>query len=259
MKSVISKKFPVYEPKQKIGITGYSLLSIPISAFMLGTWQIQRRQEKLDLIEKLKSRISNKPIELPANLENLETLEYYPIKVKGTFLYDKEFIVGHRSLLVNGVPAVTNTFMGTNPRGYHVITPFKLADRDLTILVNRGWIPSSLKHSSRRKENEIKDETEITGILRLNERRPPFVPKNRPNTDIWYYRDLDAMAKKGDASPIYIEMICNDNTDQYPIGSQTKVELRNEHMSYILTWYCLSASTAYLWYRKFIKGIPFVA
>ncbi|XP_076749801.1 surfeit locus protein 1 [Xylocopa sonorina] len=225
---------------------------------MLGTWQIQRRQEKLDLVEKLKSRTSHEPVELPESLENLETLEYYPIKLKGTFLYDKEFIVGHRSLLVDGAPVNRNSFMTTNERGYHVVTPFKLADRDLTILVNRGWIPSSLKNPKRRKESQIKDETEITGILRLNERRPPFVPKNRPHTDIWYYRDLDAMAKKGDASPIYIEMISNNNTDQYPVGSQTKVELRNEHMSYILTWYCLSLTTAFLWHRKFIRGIPLV-
>lgn len=54
--------------------------------------------------------------------------------------------------------------------------------------MNRGWIPKSLKHSSKREENQIKGEIEIVGILRTSERRPSFVPKNRPHNNMWYYR-----------------------------------------------------------------------
>ncbi|XP_006624467.1 surfeit locus protein 1 [Apis dorsata] len=247
-----------YDSKEKISFVEYCLLSIPICAFMLGTWQIQRLQWKRSLIDKLKSRTNHEPIELPENLEDLKSKEYYPIKVKGTFLYDKEFMIGYKSLIKDGKPVETNFAINKTGRGYHIITPFKLADRDLTILVNRGWIPKSFKHSSKKEENQIKGETEIIGILRISERRPPFVPKNRPYNNMWYYRDVDAMAKKGDASPVYIEMIVNNNPNKYPLGGQTIVELRNEHLSYILTWYCLSAATAYMWYRKFIKRIPFV-
>lgn len=58
----------------------------------------------------------------------------------------------------------------------------------LTILVNRGWIPKTLKNPQTRQEGQIEGETEIVGILRSNERRPSFVPKNRPNRNMWYYR-----------------------------------------------------------------------
>lgn len=64
------------------------------------------------------------------------------------------------------------------------------------------------------------------------------------------------MAEKADTSPIYLEMSINNNLNQYPISGQTRVELRNEHLNYLLTWYCLSGATAYMWYWKFIKGIP---
>lgn len=42
-----------------------------------------------------------------------------------------------------------------------------------------------------------------------------------------------------------------------PIGSQTRVTLRNEHLQYIITWYSLSGITGYLWWRQVIKRVPF--
>lgn len=55
------------------------------------------------------------------------------MKVKGKFLYEKEFLIGPRSLIVNG-EAVGETSGGIFSRkassGYYVITPFRLEDRE---------------------------------------------------------------------------------------------------------------------------------
>lgn len=64
----------------------------------------------------------------------------------------------------------------------------------LTILVNRGWIPKTLKNSPQRHQFEVEGEQEIVGILRMSERRPPFVPKNRPHHNMWYYRYVKILA-----------------------------------------------------------------
>lgn len=42
-----------------------------------------------------------------------------------------------------------------------------------------------------------------------------------------------------------------------PIGGQTRVTLRNEHMAYIVTWFSLSAFTSLMWYRRIFRGINF--
>lgn len=59
--------------------------------------------------------------------------EYYPVKVKGKFLYEKEFLMGPRSLILGG-EAVSEKSGGIFSRkfgtGYYVITPFKLEDRE---------------------------------------------------------------------------------------------------------------------------------
>lgn len=39
--------------------------AVPIATFGLGTWQIKRRQWKLDLIENLEKHTTAEPIDLP--------------------------------------------------------------------------------------------------------------------------------------------------------------------------------------------------
>lgn len=42
---------------------------MPIFTFGLGTWQIQRLQWKLDMIEQLENKLHKEPVRLPANIE----------------------------------------------------------------------------------------------------------------------------------------------------------------------------------------------
>lgn len=63
------------------------------------------------------------------------------------------------------------------------------------------------------------------------------------------------MAKVAEAEPVYIDLSAGYGTPNGPIGGQTKVVLRDEHLSYIITWYGLSVSTAYIWYRYFIQKL----
>ncbi|XP_011872727.1 PREDICTED: surfeit locus protein 1 [Vollenhovia emeryi] len=244
--------------EEKIGLYGYCLLGIPIATFALGTWQIKRLRWKLDLIENLKQRISTEPIDPPSDLNELKDKEYYCMRVKGKFLYEKELLIGPRSLIVNG-EAVSEKGGGIFSRkagtGYYVITPFRLEDRDLTIMVNRGWIPKT-DRSTFKMGTKITDPVEIVGIIRTTEKRPPFVPNNAPTKGVWHFRDLDAMAKVTEAEPVYIELLAEYSTPHGPIGGQTKVTLRNEHFSYIITWYSLCACTSYMWFRQFVQKLP---
>lgn len=61
-------------------------------------------------------------------------MEYHPVKVRGRFLYDREFTMGPKSLIIKGAgaseagggvltPGISNT-------GFYLITPFKLEGRE---------------------------------------------------------------------------------------------------------------------------------
>uniref|UniRef100_A0A803VE58 SURF1-like protein n=1 Tax=Ficedula albicollis TaxID=59894 RepID=A0A803VE58_FICAL len=103
---------------------------------------------------------------------------------------------------------------------------------------------------------QIEDEIDLTGVVRLTEKRKPFVPENNIEQNRWHYRDLEAMAKVTGAEPIFIDADFRSTVPGGPIGGQTRVSLRNEHMQYIVTWYGLCAATSFLWYKKFIQKLP---
>ncbi len=58
----------------------------------------------------------------------------------------------------------------------------------LTILVNRGWIPTDQKDPETRLEGQIEGEVEIEGILRLKEKKPSYQGNVRPNSRVLRFR-----------------------------------------------------------------------
>lgn len=51
------------------------------------------------------------------------------------------------------------------------------------------------------------------------------------------------------AEPIYLDAIANSTIQGGPIGGQTTVTLRNEHLSYVVTWFSLAGLSSWFWYK----------
>lgn len=225
---------------------GLVLLTLPLLTFGLGTWQIKRREWKLDLIKFLEKRTTVEPRELPKDPKELEELselnEFYPYKIKGRFVHSKEILMTPK-----------HDITGTNhlPGGL-IITPFVVSGRDdgLTILVNRGYVPYTNYSPVTRADSQVLDEVEITGLLRQNEIISSFTPENKPPNE-WHFREIDLMAKTLNTAPIFIDADMKSSMKGGPLGGQTQINLRNEHMSYIITWYTLTFFTTVLWFNKF--------
>ncbi|XP_077335251.1 surfeit locus protein 1-like [Lithobates pipiens] len=233
------------------------LLLIPVATFSLGTWQVQRRKWKLKLIEQLKSQVNATPIPLTTDPAELEKLEYRPVKVKGYFDHSKELYMQPRTLMDPAKEAREAGQITSNTEsGAHVITPFYCTDLGITILVNRGFIPRKKINPETRIKGQVEGEVDLVGIMRHSEQRKPFVPKNDPERNSWHYRDVEAMAKLTGAEPIFVDASLANTVPGGPIGGQTRVTLRNEHMQYIVTWYGLCAATTFMWFKKFIQKVP---
>jgi len=227
----------------------YALLTIPIATLLLGFWQIKRRENKLELIKFLEERTKSQPTDLPTDLDVLEKLvetdEYRPFKVKGYFLHSKEIVITPRSDL-------TGTLQGT---GANIITPFVLSSNPkLIVLVNRGYVPYTHLSPMSRRAAQSEDEVEIIGLLRGKlEYTNTFTPVNKPPFE-WHFRDVNRMAEVLGTVPIFLDARRDTESSSIrggPIGGQTAINIRNEHMSYIITWFSLSILTSYLWWRRF--------
>lgn len=124
-----------------------------------------------------------------------------------------------------------------------------------TILINRGWVPKKFLASSTRQSGQIKGSVELKGIVRLNEVRPQFSPAS--HGEHFLYRDLERMCRQTGSDPIFLDATVDSSVDGGPLGGQTRVSLRNEHMSYIITWFSLSGLTSLMWYRQIVKRLSF--
>lgn len=246
--------------KKDFTSAGYALLIVPFTAFCLGTWQIKRRKWKLSLIEELEARTTAKPVPLPDNLETIQDLEYKKVIVRGKFDHSKELYMMPRSPVSGTLPETLTRSGRKMPEqaqsGANVITAFHVDSAvhpDLKILVNRGWVPREKLKPETRKEGQIEDLVELVGVVRLNEKRQQFAPPNNVSKNHWFHRDLDAMSTELDTAPIFIDVDRKSTIPGGPVGGQTIVTLRNEHMSYILTWYTLSAVTLFMWMKSYLR------
>ncbi|CAH0578098.1 unnamed protein product [Chrysodeixis includens] len=249
------------KPKKEPGeVFKWILLMIPVTSFGLGCWQVYRLQWKLGLIDMMKAKTNAIPEIIPTDFAELEHMEYMPVKVKGEFLHDKEILIGPRALIEPETPLPRTGSLVSDPKtnqGWLVITPFRLSETGEIILINRGWIHQSQRPKDKRQPSLVQGEVELVGVVRLTEKRAPFMPKNNPEKGSWFSRDLDQMSAYLGCAPVWLDARgIPDPPQGWPIPNQTRVTLRNEHLSYIVTWYSLSILTAIMWRRYFIKKLP---
>lgn len=243
-------------PERRKPLTAGSLclLIIPAAAFGLGTWQIQRLKWKEALIEELRTKTNTPPVDFPEDLSELDGLEYQKVKLRGRFDHENEIYYGPRPLINEGSEAFSGLISKSGQRlyGYLVVTPFVLSDSGQRILVNRGWVETKRRLPHKRPEGQVQGEQTIVGVVRKSEPKGSFTPPRDKKLRIWYNRDVDEMAAVTNCLPVYVDATGESSIPDVITAGQTQVTLRNEHLSYILTWYSLSAATAFMWYRYFI-------
>ena len=165
--------------------------------------------------------------------------------------------------------------------GVHVVTPF-IRENGSTVLVDRGFVSND--HVGDLTFQKEQGEIEILGMLRTSERRNFFTPDNRPEIGKWYWNDVATMTEyaggpTAGVQEVFVEQIfgmyCNlgnfpvltrppeghageANTrlsKGIPIGRPPTVDLRNSHLSYVITWY--AHSKRFLELRKLTRsGTP---
>ena len=202
----------------------------------LGTWQLQRLSWKEQLLSDMAARRIAAPVSL-ADIEAMaargEDIEYSPVTVSGVFANNKE-----RHFFA--------TWRGQT--GYHVYTPLQLADGRF-LFVNRGFTPFEAKEPEMRKQGQLTGLQSVTGLARarLAEKPSSIVPDNDLSKNIFYWKDLDAMAATTGIPadrlvPFFVDAGDAPNPKGLPIGAVTQFDLPNNHLQYAVTWYGLAAA-----------------
>ncbi|KAM7183441.1 putative COX1 assembly protein Shy1 [Rhypophila sp. PSN 637] len=221
------------------------LAIIPVTAFFLGCWQVQRLKWKTDLIAKCEDRIVREPLPLPPRVDPdaIADFDYRRVTVVGKYRHDKEMLIGPR--------------MREGEQGYMVVTPLEReGDPGATVLVNRGWISKKLADQASRPDSLVKGEVKVEGMLRQPWTKNMFTPENRPDKGEFYFPDVNQMAQLTGSQPVWIEQtmepdiltIYDYEAKGIPLGRPASVNLRNNHAQYIFTWYGLSLATSIMFW-----------
>ncbi|KAJ0049035.1 hypothetical protein Pint_16912 [Pistacia integerrima] len=236
--------------------------------FGLGTWQIFRRQDKIQMLEYRRKRLEAEPLKLnilSPSTENVDSLEFRRVICKGVFDEEKSVYVGPRSRSISGV----------TENGYYVIAPLMPIPNNpesvqSPVLVNRGWVPRSWRDKSledsrdhkqplniappsaqqneriswwrfwSKKPTTVEDQVpdvapvEVVGVIRGSEKPSIFVPANDPSSCQWFYVDVPAVARASGLpeNTIYIEDI-NENvnpSNPYPVPKDVNTLIRSSVM-----------------------------
>jgi surfeit locus 1 family protein len=195
----------------------------------LGFWQLQRLAWKEALIAGIEARIHDAPTELPV-FPDPATDQYLPVTVTGH--------IGKPMLRVLS----SQQFVGS---GYRIISPMQVNDR--TILLDRGFVAED------GTPRILLQDVTVTGNLLWPQETDSYTPPPDLTANIWFARDVPAMAKALGTEPVMI--VAREGPDDSPI-SPAPVDtagIPNNHKEYAITWFSLATAwagmTVYLLWR----------
>jgi surfeit locus 1 family protein len=205
----------------------------------LGTWQVQRKAWKEDLIATLTERLDTPPQALPApaTWQNLDPArdEYRRVTFTAQFDHSSE------ALIYGAASAFRPDVSGP---GYWVFTPARLADGSI-VVVDRGFVPEGRQDPKSRADGQMSGPIAITGALRWPDTRHWFTPKDDAAHNLFFSRDPQAIAAAknlGAVAPFYIVQEAPVPPGGLPSPGKIVVNLPDNHLQYAITWYGLAAA-----------------
>ena len=201
----------------------------------LGTWQLERKRWKEDLLGKIAARVTAEPLPAARAAELMRgggDIEYMHVSAAGRFHHDKE------RYLYFPAPAGL---------GWHVYTPLEVAPGRI-IWVNRGLVPNASKAPAARTAGQVAGEIVVRGVVRVPQGKTLFTPQNDVAGNLWHWPDISALTASAfppeasfTALPFTIEADAEPPPPGgLPKGGVTRIALPNRHLEYAVTWYGLA-------------------
>jgi surfeit locus 1 family protein len=211
------------------------LLTVPAVMVLLalGSWQVQRLMWKEDLIAKAEARVDAPPIPVAEALRLHKAggdTEYLPVEAVGGF----------------ESPEVAHVFGTYDGRaGAYVFQVMTLDDpAGRLLLVNRGFVAQE----DWAETYTLPNAAAFTGLVRNYEETGGISAAVRPTgqqSELMFTRDIAALAERlvpGREAAVLPFAIDSTLPTELPRGGTTRLEFRNAHLGYAITWFGLAGA-----------------
>ena len=197
-----------------IGLLGVAVLA------GLGVWQLQRLAWKEGILTQIDARISAEAVALPA-APDPEADRYLPVRITGTTTGET-------------IPVLIS--LQRQGAGYRAISAFE-TDMGRRILIDEGFIPQS-QWTGPLPATPMT----VTGNLHWPDEVDGFTPEPDRAANIWFARDLPALAAELNTEPVLVVARVVTGTDAR--ATPVPVEgggIPNNHLGYAIQWFGLAA------------------
>jgi surfeit locus 1 family protein len=200
----------------------------------LGVWQVQRLKWKTDLLARIAALQSApaQPIEAVLRRERAGAdINYTRVRLDCA------------AAETGPVLRLYAVYQGL--AGYRLITACPLPQGPYgVVLVDRGFIGMQGGEQPRDIPGRRLD-APLVGVLRLGDRPNMVTPKNQPDQNLWYWRDVPAMAAALHAArpaPAFLMLESPAPSSGEPRPAPLPVNIPNNHLGYAITWFGLAAA-----------------
>ncbi|MCF1708556.1 SURF1 family protein [Tabrizicola sp. J26] len=197
-----------------IGLVGAAIL------VSLGVWQIKRLAWKEALLAGIEARLHDAPMALPAAPDPARD-RYAPVWAEGSFTGPELHVL--------------SADRESGP-GYRIIAAFRTTDGRM-ILIDRGFVPEDQRDAAR-----VATAARVAGTLFWPDETDSFTPVPDLAANIWFARDVPAMAAALDTEPTFIVAREPTGDGIKPVPVDT-AGIPNDHRNYAITWFSL----AFVW------------
>jgi surfeit locus 1 family protein len=221
------------------------LVLLPLLLY-LGSWQLQRAEEKRELQAEYDARGNGPAIAVETHPQRADELQFYRISAKG--YYENE----HQVLLDNRVHQ--------GQAGYEVITPFRLLNSDMRLLVNRGWVPLGDDRGHLPVIDPPKELQEVVGVATVPADKY-FMLASPEALDhgwqrVWQHMDM-ARYRAAVTFPVQPVVVLLDPAS--PAGGFTRDWSRLDagiavHKGYAFQWFMLAAALVVIYLFMSLRG-----
>ncbi|MDB2552147.1 SURF1 family protein [Paracoccus sp. (in: a-proteobacteria)] len=196
-----------------LGLVGCAIL------ISLGLWQLRRMDWKEGVLDQIQAQIDAPAIPLPQSVD--PSMKYMPVTISGTTTGDEIDILS-----------------GTKEHGggYQIVSRF-VTDDGRAIMVDRGFVPQEDRYVERGPTRLT-----IRGNLHWPDEKGGSTPDPNLSENIWFARDVPAMASQLDTLPILVvaSVVEGDAQGVEPIPVSIQ-GIPNNHLSYAVQWFMIAA------------------
>lgn len=219
---------------------GMSILVLTVIVLFstLGFWQISRGNSKQLIVDTGLKQRDLPPLELTGAVIDYHAMRFRKVVTRGSF--EPHFNVYLDNKIHQG------------QAGYQVVTPFKIAGTNSSVLVNRGWVAAAQSRTELPAVATPAGEVVIHGILQLPGRDVAgFIKQNRSNTDwpaLFRWIDIGELAAET-GMPLKPYLILQDASDAHGFIRDWKLisDSPDKNYAYAMQWFSFAGIIILLW------------